>query len=85
MMSRRATRTVIAGDSSTRIGSSVWSFALTPNGWRLRRGAELEHAQTQILHNAHLTQLDCDRLAAKVNRRPRKLLGYRTPEECYVR
>jgi IS30 family transposase len=33
---------------------------------------------------AHLTQLDCDRIAAKLNRRPRKRLGYRTPEECYV-
>jgi IS30 family transposase len=34
---------------------------------------------------AHLTQHGCNRLAAKLNRRPRKRLGYRTPEECYVR
>jgi len=34
---------------------------------------------------AHLTQYDCNRIAAKLNRRPRKRLGYRTPEECYVR
>lgn len=33
----------------------------------------------------HLTQHDCNRLAAKLNRRPRKRLGYRTPEECYER
>lgn len=33
---------------------------------------------------AALTQRDCNRLAAKLNRRPRKRLGYRTPEECYV-
>jgi IS30 family transposase len=33
---------------------------------------------------AHLTQHDCDRLADKLNRRPRKRLGYRTPEEVYV-
>ena len=33
---------------------------------------------------AHLSQHDCSRLAAKLNRRPRKRLGYRTPEECYV-
>jgi transposase, IS30 family len=32
---------------------------------------------------AHLSQRDCDRLALKLNRRPRKRLGYRTPEECY--
>ena len=34
---------------------------------------------------AHLTQAACDRLADKLNRRPRKRLGYRTPEECYER
>jgi len=33
---------------------------------------------------AHLTQHDCNRIATKLNRRPRKRLGYRTPEECYV-
>ena len=33
---------------------------------------------------ARLTQHDCNRIAAKLNRRPRKRLGYRTPEECYV-
>jgi IS30 family transposase len=32
---------------------------------------------------AHLSQHDCNRIAAKLNRRPRKRLGYRTPEECY--
>lgn len=34
---------------------------------------------------AHLTQHDCDRIAAKLNRRPRRRLGFRTPEECYGR
>jgi len=33
---------------------------------------------------AHLTQHDCSRLARHLNRRPRKRLGYRTPEECYA-
>ena len=32
---------------------------------------------------AHLTQHDCNRLATKLNRRPSKRLGYRTPEEVY--
>ena len=32
---------------------------------------------------AHLSQQDCSRLAARLNRRPRKRLGYYTPEECY--
>ncbi len=34
---------------------------------------------------APLTQQDCDRIAAQLNRRPRKRLDYRTPEECYAR
>jgi len=34
---------------------------------------------------AHVTQADCDAIAAKLNSRPRKRLGYKTPEECYAR
>jgi IS30 family transposase len=34
---------------------------------------------------AHVTQEDCDAIAAKLNSRPRKRLRYRTPEECYAR
>jgi IS30 family transposase len=34
---------------------------------------------------AHLTQHACNQIAAKLNHRPRKRLGYRTPEECYGR
>ena len=34
---------------------------------------------------APLTQHACNHIAAKLNRRPRKRLGFRTPEECYVR
>ena len=33
---------------------------------------------------AHVTQADCDAIAAKLNSRPRKRLGYMTPEECYA-
>jgi transposase, IS30 family len=32
---------------------------------------------------AHITQADCEAIAEKLNSRPRKRLGYRTPEECY--
>lgn len=32
----------------------------------------------------HLTQHDCNRIARKLNRRPRKRLGYPTPKEYYV-
>ena len=31
-----------------------------------------------------ITQPDCDAIAARLNSRPRKRLGYRTPEECYA-
>ena len=31
-----------------------------------------------------ITQPDCDDIARKLNTRPRKRLGFRTPEECYV-
>jgi IS30 family transposase len=33
---------------------------------------------------AGVTQRDCDRIAKKLNARPRKRLGYRTPEECFL-
>jgi transposase, IS30 family len=33
---------------------------------------------------AHVTQADCDEIAGKLNARPRKRLGYKTPEECYA-
>ena len=32
---------------------------------------------------ARVTQRDCERIARQLNTRPRKRLGYRTPEECY--
>ncbi len=33
---------------------------------------------------AKISQADCDAIATKLNSRPRKRLGFRTPEECYV-
>jgi len=33
---------------------------------------------------AHITQRHCEAIEAKLNSRPRKRLGYRTPEECYA-
>lgn len=39
----------------------------------LRKGTSMEG----------LTQQQCDRIAAKLNARPRKRLGYKTPEECF--
>lgn len=39
----------------------------------LRKGTSMEG----------LTQQQCDRIAAKLNARPRKRLGYKTPQECF--
>ena len=33
---------------------------------------------------AHLTQAACTAIARRLNQRPRRRLGYRTPEECYA-
>lgn len=33
---------------------------------------------------AHVTQADLDAIATRLNTRPRKRLGFRTPEECYA-
>ena len=33
---------------------------------------------------ANITQKDCNRISEKLNKRPRKLLNYKTPEQCYV-
>jgi IS30 family transposase len=33
---------------------------------------------------AQVSQQDCDAIAARLNSRPRKRLGYKTPEECYA-
>ena len=33
---------------------------------------------------ANITQRACNRIAHKLNTRPRKRLAFRTPEECYV-
>ena len=33
---------------------------------------------------AHITQRDCDAIARKLNKRPRELLGFKSPEECYA-
>ncbi len=33
---------------------------------------------------ARVTQADCEAIAARLNARPRKRLGFKTPEECYA-
>lgn len=64
-------------------------FATPHHAWERGTNENTNGLLRQYLPKRHsmqrLTQHDCNCLAAKLNRRPRKRLGYRTPEECYVR
>lgn len=63
-------------------------FATPHHAWERGTNENTNGLLRQYLPNgqsmAHLTQHDCQRIALKLNQRPRKRLGYRTPEECYV-
>ncbi len=63
-------------------------FATPHHAWERGTNENTNGLIRQYLPKRHsmarLTQHDCYRIAAKLNRRPRKRLGYRTPEECYV-
>lgn len=61
-------------------------FATLYHSWERGSNENLNGLLRQYLpkrkSQAHLTQRDCDALARKLNRRPRKRLGFRTPEEA---
>ena len=71
-----------------RITAACFYFATPHHAWERGTNENTNGLLRQYLPKrrsmAHLTQHDCNRLAAKLNRRPRKRLGYRTPEECYA-
>jgi transposase, IS30 family len=60
-----------------------WYFATPHHSWERGTNENTNGLVRQYLKQAHVTQTDCDAIAAKLNSRPRKRLGYRTPEECY--
>jgi len=64
-------------------------FATPHHAWERGTNENTNGLIRQYLPKRHsmarLTQHDCYRIAAKLNRRPRKRLAYRTPEECYAR
>jgi transposase, IS30 family len=66
---------------------AVFYFATPHHAWERGTNENTNGLLRQYLPKgqsmAHLTQRDCDALARKLNSRPRKRLGYRTPEECY--
>ena len=63
-------------------------YFATPHAWERGTNENTNGLIRQYLPKrqsmVRLTQLDCNGIAAKLNTRPRKRLGYRTPEECYV-
>jgi IS30 family transposase len=66
---------------------AVFYFATPHHAWERGTNENTNGLLRQYLPKgqrmAHLTQRDCERLAHTLNTRPRKRLGYRTPEECY--
>jgi transposase, IS30 family len=67
---------------------TTFYFATTHHSWERGTNENTNGLVRQYLPKrtsmAHVTQDDCDAIAAKLNSRPRKRLGYRTPEECYA-
>jgi IS30 family transposase len=67
-------------------GATVF-FATPYHSWERGTSENTNGLIRQYLPNRHsmaaLTQDDCDAIANKINNRPRKRLGYRSPKECY--
>jgi len=68
---------------------ATFYFATPHHAWE--RGTNentnglVRHYAPKRYSMAHLTQQACDAIARRLNQRPRKRLGYRTPEECHAR
>lgn len=68
--------------------STTCYFATPHHAWERGSNENLNGLVRQFLKKGvsmrHLTQRDCQAIADKLNRRPRKRLGFRTPEEVYA-
>ena len=66
----------------------VFYFATPHHSWERGTNENTNGLIRQYLPKktslAKVTQADCDEIAARLNSRPRKRLGFKTPEECYV-
>jgi transposase, IS30 family len=93
---RRAVRTITA-DNGTEFHSYKalearvplkFYFATPHHSWERGSNEKMNGLIRQYLPKGismeHLTQADCDRIADKLNRRPRKRYNWHTPEELYV-
>jgi IS30 family transposase len=71
-----------------RVVDAQFYFATPHHAWERGTSENTNGLIRQYLPKrasmAQLTQHECNRIATKLNRRPRKRLAYRTPEECYV-
>jgi IS30 family transposase len=67
---------------------AIFYFATPHHSWERGTNENTNGLLRQYLPKrtsmARVTQDDCDAIAARLNSRPRKRLGYKTPEECYV-
>ena len=71
-----------------RATATRFSFATPHHAWERGTNENTNGLLRQYLPKrrsmARLTQHDFNRLASKLNHRPRKRLDYRTPAECYA-
>jgi IS30 family transposase len=93
---RRPTRTITADNGTEFHGyeaieqasGSKFYFAAPYHSWERGTSENTNGLIRQYLPKrmsmAHITQRHCSRIAHKLNTRPRKRLGFRTPEDCYV-
>ena len=93
---RRPVRTITADNGTefhsykaleTRIPAKFY-FATPHHSWERGSNENMNGLIRQYLPKGvsmeHLTQADCDRIADKLNRRPRKRYRFHTPEELYA-
>jgi IS30 family transposase len=93
---RRAVRTITADNGSELTGYRLieqrtgtrFYFANPYHAWERGTNENTNGLIREFLPKgqsmARLTQRDCTRFARQLNRRPRKRLGFRTPEDCYA-
>jgi len=98
LVSRHSGRvTTITSDNGTEFHSyadveaatgAVFYFATPHHSWERGTNENTNGLIRQYLPKrtslSWVTQADCDEIASELNRRPRKRLGFKTPEECYV-
>ena len=98
MIKREASRVrTITADNGTefhayvsieKVTDAMFYFANPYHSWERGTNENTNGLIRQYLPKrtsmASVTQRDCDAIARKINTRPRKRLGYQTPEECYV-